>query len=233
MNKLIRWFNIVDSNNNRFLTEIGAYVNGVMLDIGCGYKQEALKEKVRSYIGLEYPPARKVNERLSHTDADIFGDALYLPFKNGAFDSVIALSLLEHLRSPQRAAEESYRVLKKGGVFCLTVPFLQKLHTQPYDFFRFTIYGIRHIVESAGFTIVKTSNGGGMWKVFGARLAGYLYSDILGLGYGPDDRSVKPKIYLLPVLFPLIFIIVLLSRILDKLHYVPKDSLGYCLVCRK
>jgi len=147
MNKFLRWFSIMADNNDKFYEDIVQYVNGTMLDIGCGRKQEILKLKVKRYIELEYPPARRINDRLSDTDADIFGNALCLPFKDGVFDSVIALSLFEHLRDHQRAAYKSYRVLKKERIFCATIPFMQKLHTEPYDFFRFTIYGIHHLLE--------------------------------------------------------------------------------------
>lgn len=233
MNRIFKWFNIVADNNERFNEEIAAYVNGLMLDIGCGHKQKVLKPSVKRYIGLEYPETRKINDKLSDTDADVFANALYLPFKDGSFDSAVALHLFEHLSNPRAAASEMRRVLKKGGRIGVTVPFMQKMHSEPCDFFRFTVHGIRLLMENAGFTVIKVSRGGGMWKVIGGRLSGYLYSDVLGLGYAKDDLRVRPKKWLLLFFIPFIFLVVLLARIMDRIHYVDKDSLGYCLICEK
>ncbi|MBI4335767.1 MAG: class I SAM-dependent methyltransferase [Candidatus Omnitrophica bacterium] len=230
MNKLLRWFNIAVDNKDRFNEEISSFVSGIMLDIGCGQKQEILRAGVRSYIGLEYPPARKINNKLSDTDADIFGTASSLPFKDASFDSVVALHLFEHLPDPPRAAAEVWRVLKEGGFFGVTVPFMHRIHAEPCDFFRFTPHGIRAVLEEAGFSVVKTLSGGGMWKVIGARLSGYIYSDLLGLGYAVDDLKVRPKRWLLPFFIPLIAAVVLVTRILDRAHYIDKDSLGYCII---
>jgi hypothetical protein len=113
------------------------------------------------------------------------------------------------------------------------VPFINRIHLAPFDYFRFTVYGIRHILETAGFTVAKIMDGGGMWKAIGARLAGYLYSDILGLGYGIDDLEVKPKKYLLPIFAPFIVLIVVVSLFLDRIHCVKKDTLHYYVLCSK
>lgn len=233
MDRLFQWFNIAIYDLANFNKDISKHIYGNFLDIGCGSKQKIFQASVKRYIGLEYPSSRQINKQLSNTQADIFGDAHYLPFKNESFDSVTALSLFEHLSEPQSAARESYRVLKKGGIFAVTVPFMNRIHMAPYDFFRFTVYGIRHILEDSGFTIIKIIDGGGMWKMIGYRLAGYLYSDVLGLGYGSDDIEVKPKKYLLPIFAPFIIFIVLLCRFLDKIHCVKKDTLHYYVLCRK
>lgn len=233
MNPIHRWFNIVADNNEVFNKQIAAHVSGLMLDIGCGRKQKAFSASVKRYIGLEYPETRKINDRLSDTDADVYGDALCLPFKDESFDSAVALHLFEHLKDLRLAASEIYRVLKRGGTLGITTPFMQKMHSEPCDFFRFTIHGIRLLLEDAGFKVIEVSKGGGMWKVIGARLSGYLYSDILGLGYAVDDLRVRPKKWLLPFFIPLIFSVVLFGRIMDRIHYVDKDSLGYCVICEK
>ncbi len=50
------------------------------------------------------------------------GDALDLPFADGAFDCVIASEILEHVPEDDRAIAELVRVLKPGGTLAITVP---------------------------------------------------------------------------------------------------------------
>lgn len=233
MASVVRWFNIIVYDLDLFNRDIARHISGRLLDIGCGRKQEMFLTLVDRYIGLNHPSSSLINREDARYKTDVFGDALRLPFVDRSFDSVLALSLLEHVPEPQQVLNEAYRVLRKGGVFAATVPFYNRIHLAPYDYFRFTEYGIRYLVEQAGFKVVGIRNGGGMWKSIGARLAGYIYSDILGLGYGSDDLQTRPKKYLLPFFLPVIALIVIIFRGLDKLHCVDKDTLHYYILCRK
>ena len=50
------------------------------------------------------------------------GDALHLPFADGAFDRVIASEVLEHIPDDVAAMAELARVLRPGGTMAVTVP---------------------------------------------------------------------------------------------------------------
>lgn len=50
-------------------------------------------------------------------------DALDLSFQNSSLDLVVSQDVLEHVPDYLKAIEESYRVLKKGGLFILSIPF--------------------------------------------------------------------------------------------------------------
>jgi len=50
------------------------------------------------------------------------GDALGLPFPDGAFDRVIAAEVLEHIPDDDQAIRELARVLRPGGRLAVTVP---------------------------------------------------------------------------------------------------------------
>ena len=50
------------------------------------------------------------------------GDALDLPFEDGAFDRIIAAEVLEHIPDDERAISELARVLAPGGRIAVTVP---------------------------------------------------------------------------------------------------------------
>lgn len=56
------------------------------------------------------------------------GDVRKLKYKNECFDVVTCISTLEHIPSPEKAAKEMLRVLKKGGVLIISHPYNSKTH---------------------------------------------------------------------------------------------------------
>lgn len=76
---------------------------------------------------------------------DVVDDISQSSFPDGSFDAVVIMEVLEHVRDPFRAASEIYRLLKPEGRLVLSAPFIFPLHDRPYDFFRFTKYGLAHI----------------------------------------------------------------------------------------
>jgi SAM-dependent methyltransferase len=89
-------------------------------------------------VALDLHPAASIHLR---------GDALALPFVAAAFDVVLCTEVLEHLTDPQHAIDEMFRVLKPGGQLLLTTRFLFPIHDAPHDYFRFTKYGLRHLLR--------------------------------------------------------------------------------------
>jgi predicted SAM-dependent methyltransferase len=84
---------------------------------------------------------------------DVVADAHALAFRDQSFDVVVSTEMLEHLREPQRAANEMFRVLRPGGTLVLTTRFLFPLHDAPHDYFRYTKYGLQHLFRQ--FQIVE------------------------------------------------------------------------------
>ena len=85
-------------------------------------------------------------------------DGHHLPFKNEAFDAVIAQAVLEHVLDPGIVVSEITRVLKKGGIVYAETPFMQQVHEGAYDFTRYTRSGhrwlFREFEEIAGGAIL-------------------------------------------------------------------------------
>jgi SAM-dependent methyltransferase len=77
----------------------------------------------------------------------ILGDAQALGLRDAAFDVVLCTEVLEHLPEPQKGVDEAWRVLKPGGMLLLTTRFLFPIHDAPHDYFRFTKYGLRHLLR--------------------------------------------------------------------------------------
>jgi SAM-dependent methyltransferase len=76
----------------------------------------------------------------------IMADAYRLPFGDGAFDVVLCTEVLEHLHTPAAALAEMYRVLRPDGKLLLTTPFAYPIHYAPTDYYRYTRYGLLHLL---------------------------------------------------------------------------------------
>jgi len=130
---------------------LGTRITGRTLDIGCGSKPYESIYGSSEYIGLEYdtPLAR------SKKKAEYFYDGKIFPFQNDEFDSVVANEVFEHVFNPDGFLDEAHRVLKQDGMMLMTIPFLWDEHEQPYDFARYTSFGIRSLLEKHGFEIIE------------------------------------------------------------------------------
>lgn len=86
---------------------------------------------------------------------------LSLPFPDRTFDVVITDQILEHVDgNPQNAVDESYRVLKPGGIAIHTTVFgYRGHHKHPVDYWRFTPSGLRYLCRN--FSEIKSSGGWG------------------------------------------------------------------------
>jgi len=79
---------------------------------------------------------------------DIVADAHDLHMvPNDAADLVTSVSVLEHVRHPEKVMQEIYRILKPGGIVYINVPFVFPFHADPDDFYRFSYKGIEILCE--------------------------------------------------------------------------------------
>jgi SAM-dependent methyltransferase len=77
------------------------------------------------------------NSRITITDYPAV-NMQALPFRESTFDVVISDQVIEHLENSQRAIDESRRVLKVGGIAIHTTCFINYIHPDPKDFYRYT-----------------------------------------------------------------------------------------------
>jgi hypothetical protein len=70
----------------------------------------------------ELPNAAYVSADLEGHEAMQHMDMTDVPFKDGAFDLIVCVHVLEHVADDRRAMREMVRVLKPGGVAMLMVP---------------------------------------------------------------------------------------------------------------
>jgi len=129
--------------------------SGMILDVGCGMKpyKSLLNASGSAYYGTDYPLTMKGSYGKS-TKADFFSESTLLPFNNNTFDTLLSTQMLEHVSDPKKVIQEMGRVLKPGGIMILSAPMTWPLHEEPYDFFRYTLHGLRHLLQKANFEIL-------------------------------------------------------------------------------
>ncbi len=74
-----------------------------------------------------------------------------LPPEDETYDCCLSLNTLEHVYDPQFLIAEIYRVLKSGGEFHATVPWMFRIHGHPDDFLRMTPSWWGQALQEAGF----------------------------------------------------------------------------------
>jgi SAM-dependent methyltransferase len=100
-------------------------LGGDVLELGPGpgLTTELLRKQVPRLTAVEIDPrlARSLSARLAGSNVTVVrGDAAALPFADGSFSGVLALTMLHHVPTPElqdRVLREVFRVLKPGGVF--------------------------------------------------------------------------------------------------------------------
>lgn len=146
-------FFITRSKLFREIKKVAPCISGRVLDVGCGQKPYQSLFRSTEYIGLDVEVSGH-----DHTNEliDIYYDGEIFPLENQNFDSVVCNQVLEHVASPATTLSEIYRVLKPQGYVLLTVPFLAEEHEQPFDFYRYSSFGMAHLLKTNNFEIVKS-----------------------------------------------------------------------------
>jgi SAM-dependent methyltransferase len=175
----------------RWLAGQAPRVRGRLMDLGCGNQP---------FMGW-YGPL--VDEVVPVDAAPIPGVVVVdlgepLPFEDESFDTVLCTSVLEHVDNPELAMGEIARVLRSGGHALVTVPFLYPTHEAPYDFQRYTHYGLSGLARRHGLEVLDLGAQGGPvlmvvhYVVLAVRQGLWLAARALGpLGFLVDNRLVR------------------------------------------
>jgi ubiquinone/menaquinone biosynthesis C-methylase UbiE len=104
----------------RALLGFAAHEGDLVLDLGTGVGAMA-GQLLRHYpgirvVGLDRQRSALQTAQANHAEAIyVVGDAMYLPFPDGAFDHVHGSWIIEHVPDPVFALREVLRVLRPGG----------------------------------------------------------------------------------------------------------------------
>ncbi len=120
---------------------------GTVLDIGGRDrgKFKKPKNKLDKWIFADIEPKHK---------PDLVLDVANMQdIETESIDVINSLELFEHVEQINQGIAECYRVLKRGGKFIISVPFLYQIHADPYDFQRWTLTKWKNELIKTGFEI--------------------------------------------------------------------------------
>lgn len=141
------------------------------LDVGCGLRPYESYFPLGVYVGVDVESSGRDDTLKA---PDYFYDGKVLPFQNNSFDGVICTQVLEHVPDPRGVLSEIYRVTNVGGELILSLPFVWQEHEEPYDYFRFTSFGITELLKQAGFEVNSIIKDTGAIETLVATLNVYL-----------------------------------------------------------
>jgi len=201
-------FHIIRSGLHTEIRKISPQMNGNVLDFGCGSKPyQGLFINAEKYIGVDIEAS---GHNHATSKVDFFYDGKTLPFDSEHFDGVVSFETLEHVFELDGILSELNRVIKPGGKLLISVPFVWDEHEVPYDFARYTSFGVRHLLSKHGFEVVeyrKTTTY--LLTVFQMFIA-YLYQHVF-----PSNRWLR-HVFQLIFVFPLNLLALGLDTIFPK-----------------
>lgn len=185
--------------------------SGLVIDLGCGTApyREIILQQATHYIGVDWPVSAH-GARSVDVMADI---SVALPFATGCADTVVLFQTLEHLREPAACLRECRRLLRPAGQLHITVPFMWHVHEAPHDYFRFTRYGLNHLLQASGFERIEIVETTGFWQML-----------VLKLNYHTAGWA---RGWLRPLLIPFWWLGQKLAPVLDRRNPRPQETASY------
>ena len=152
------------------------FVSGKTLDVGSGSKPYiGLFNKVTTYIGMDIEQSGHKHQR---EYIDVFYDGETFPFEENTFDSLVFFEVLEHVFNPDTFFKQISKVVKPGGNCLVTIPFIWGEHEQPYDFARYSSFGLKHMFDKHGFEIVEHKKYLTDFRLIFLLINSYLYTTL-------------------------------------------------------
>lgn len=145
LNSSRHWLAIELSRFGQSLPE-GAAV----LDAGAGDQRYRIYFQHCRYESSDFEQVNK-----AYAQSTYVCDLSNIPAAADRYDAVIFTQVMEHLPEPAAVVQELFRVLKPGGRIFYSAPLFFHEHEVPYDFMRYTRYGVRSIFERAGFIVTE------------------------------------------------------------------------------
>jgi len=184
-------------------------LSGQIIDLGSGSDSASYNRFLR------YKNPYKVTySDLYREGQNLIKINLEKPFEIGenSFDYVMCFNVLEHIYNFKNVIKESHRILRTGGVFIGSTPFMHRFHPDPCDYFRYSHQALVKMFEEESYVCEKIvyvgfgpfSIGGSQWtnlapKTLRAVLVLLdilnVFLDIIFIKFSKSYRMVHPFSY--------------------------------------
>lgn len=136
---------------------------GILLDYGCGGQpyRTLFGEVVSRYIGADVVAAAGINLDVILTPGSP------APLPDASVDTILSTQTLEHVYDFSEYLDDCQRLLGQHGRLILSAPMQWRLHESPFDYWRFTRFGLEEKLRRAGFEIVEMQPCGGVFSLLG------------------------------------------------------------------
>ena len=209
MNKKLKQLIKYNSSRYRLFLEVQNFAQSIpegfrVLDAGSGDSPYRDLFTHTNYSSTDFIKVDK-----NYTNPSFICDLSNIPISDSYYNYIIFTQVMEHIIEPKFVLSELFRVLKPGGKLIYTGPLFYKEHEIPYDYYRYTQYGLRYLFEQAGFIIERLD-----WLEGYFGTLGYQYDrESRDLPWRPSQFPKKPFGFL----FSPIFIII---KVLAKINSV-------------
>ena len=211
---LINPFFIIRRGIYRGIEKHAAKVTGKILDFGCGSKPyEKLFVNAESYTGIDLEVTGHDHE---NSKVDVYYDGKTIPFKENSFDAVVCFEVFEHVFNIDEVLSEIKRVIKPNGKLLISTPFAWDEHEQPFDFARYTSFGIKHLLSNAGYEIESIYKTTSYVEAVGQLMVAFV------------SQHVGPKNLLLAAIFQLLIVFPLSLLVLTFKLILPRRDEMFC-----
>ena len=200
--------------------------HALVLDAGAGQGRFKSDFDHTRYVGVDLAVG---DMAWDYSSLDAISNLTDLPFKDNSFDAALCTQVLEHVPEPQQVISEIARVLKPGGQLFLSAPQSWCQHQKPYDFFRYTSFGLSHLFTKAGLQAEEIRPMGGYFW--------FLSFQLQNINFWLFPKGMNGRVLTWPIraFFGLIFqmILPLMLYYLDPLDHAKDETFGYLCIATK
>lgn len=214
---------IIYDIGDRFLLKLSGSFKGDLYDLGAGESpfKDFFLQFAQKYVAVDWAGS------FHKTQANIAADLNKpLPIESEVADTVVSISVMEHLCEPHMMLAEAFRILKPCGEMVLQVPWQWHIHEAPHDYFRYTPFALRYLLERAGFVDIVIEP-----------CSGFFTTVVLKLNYFSCRfiRGPRPLRWIVKgLLLPIWFVGQMVAPWLDKLdRNWAAEAAGYYVIARK
>ncbi|MGB1077479.1 MAG: class I SAM-dependent methyltransferase [Bdellovibrionales bacterium] len=140
-------------------------------------------------------------------------------FDDNSVDAIFMIEVLEHVDEPWNAIPELHRILKPGGKLILSTPLMFPLHDEPYDYYRYTKYGLQHLLKQFDQVNIRERNSyvNSIYVLFGRMI----YT---------TNKKMKPLGF---VTFLLMLLLLPIFFVISRLYKNHQSTTGYFTTAQK